>query len=133
MSAPRSAGRALTSATRLVREHLQASPLRRRFVSGTIWSALGTTVSRGCLVLSMIFVARGLGREAFGALGIIQSTVAMLQVLAGLGMGLTATRYIAEMRRTDPARAGRIAASNRASSRSSSTVGVFRNGAELPL
>ena len=108
LSAPRAAGRALASVTRLVREHLQSSPLRRRFVSGATWSALGATVSCGCYVLSMIFVARGLGMEEFGALGVIQSTVAMLQVLAGLGMGLTASRYVAELRRTDPARAGRI-------------------------
>ncbi len=40
----------------------------------------------------------------------IQSTVGMLGIFAGLGLGLTATKYVAELRSRDPERAGRIIA-----------------------
>ena len=45
------------------------------------------------------------GQEGFGALGMIQSTAGMLGVLAGLGLGITATKYVSELRRLDPLRA----------------------------
>ena len=38
----------------------------------------------------------------------IQSTVGMFGVFAGIGLGLTATKHVAEFRSADPARAGRI-------------------------
>jgi O-antigen/teichoic acid export membrane protein len=40
----------------------------------------------------------------------IQSTVGMLGTFAGLGLGVTATKYVAEFRGRDPERAGRIIA-----------------------
>jgi O-antigen/teichoic acid export membrane protein len=53
-------------------------------------------------------VARVLGRDRFGELGVIQSTVVLFGTLAGLGLGLTSTKYIAEYRQSDPAKAGRL-------------------------
>jgi len=58
--------------------------------------------------VASILVARFLGREGFGKLGVIQSTVAMFQVFAGFGLGLTATKYVSEFRTSDRDRAGRI-------------------------
>jgi O-antigen/teichoic acid export membrane protein len=40
----------------------------------------------------------------------IQSTAGMFGVFAGLGLGLTATKYVSEFRRQDPTRTGRILA-----------------------
>ncbi len=54
--------------------------------------------------------ARFLGKEGFGALGMIHSTAGMFGVFAGLGLGLTATKYVSEFRRQDPMKAGRILA-----------------------
>ena len=67
-------------------------------------------------LLASIFVARLLGKNGFGELGIVQSTANMFQVLAGTAIGLTATKHVAEFRNSDPARAGRIIALSNASS-----------------
>jgi O-antigen/teichoic acid export membrane protein len=40
----------------------------------------------------------------------IQSTAGMFGVFAGLGLGITATKYVSEFRRQDPTKAGRILA-----------------------
>jgi O-antigen/teichoic acid export membrane protein len=53
-------------------------------------------------------VARLLGTRVFGEFGIVRSTVGMFGVFAGFGLSLTATKYVAEFRQSDPARAGRI-------------------------
>jgi len=51
-----------------------------------------------------------LGKTGFGELGMIQSTVGMFGAFAGFGLGLTATKHVAEFRQKDPAKAGRILA-----------------------
>lgn len=89
---------------------IQDSPLGYRLAKGTFWSLAGTVVSRGLALLSWILIARMLGKDVFGKLGMVQSTVGMFGTFAGLGLGLTATRYVAEFREKDPAKAGRIIA-----------------------
>ena len=59
-------------------------------------------------MISLMVVARLIGREQFGELGIIQSSIGMFQVFAAFGMGVTATKHVAVYRHTNPERAGRI-------------------------
>ncbi len=87
-----------------------ADSLRGRFARGAVWSLAGAVVSQGSNLAASIITARLLGREEFGKFGIIQSTVSMLGVFAGAGLGLTATKYVAEFRTRDPERASRIIA-----------------------
>ena len=97
-------------ATRQLLEQLQHSGVLDRLRHGFIWSAAGAVFSRGVLLLAMIIASRLLGRELYGELGIIQSTVETLGVLAGFGVGLTATKHVAEYRNTEPDRAGGVIA-----------------------
>ncbi|MCM0081371.1 oligosaccharide flippase family protein [Geomonas sp. Red32] len=69
---------------------------------------VGGVISRVLTMVSAILVARLLGKEGYGEMGMIQSTMGMFGVLAGLGLGATATKYVAEYRQKDPVRAGRI-------------------------
>lgn len=87
---------------------IQASPVGYRLARGTFWSLIGTVFARGFSVLASIVVARQLGKEGFGELGIIQSTVLNLSVFTAYGLGMTATKHVAEFRANDPERAGRI-------------------------
>jgi O-antigen/teichoic acid export membrane protein len=87
---------------------IAASPLSYRLLHGTFWSLTGVVIARLSGFAASILVARLLGREGFGRLGVIQSTVAMFQVFAGFGLGLTATKYVSEFYKCDPKRAGRI-------------------------
>jgi O-antigen/teichoic acid export membrane protein len=89
-------------------QRIEASPLGYRLAKGAFWSLAGSLISRGLGLLSAIIVGRILGKDDYGALGIIQNTIGMFGTLAGFGMGLTANKHVAEFKRTDPARAGRI-------------------------
>lgn len=91
-------------------QRIEASPLGYRLAKGAFWSLAGSLISRGLGLLSAILVGRMLGKQEYGELGIIQITIGMFGTLAGFGMGLTANKYVAEFKRTDPARAGRIIA-----------------------
>ena len=87
---------------------IESSEIGYRLAKGAFWSVAGAVISRGLMLIASILVARMLGRSGFGELGIIQATVGMFGVFAGFGLGLTATKFIAEFRIYDPERAGRI-------------------------
>jgi O-antigen/teichoic acid export membrane protein len=91
-------------------ERIEASPIGYRLARGAFWSLAGAMIARGLTLFSSILVARIVGKVGFGELGIIQSTVGMFGTFAGFGLGLTATKYVAEFKQKDPARAGRILA-----------------------
>lgn len=93
---------------------LRTSAITRRIARGSAWLIAGMMLSRALTLLSVTLVARILGITQFGEFGIIQSTVGMFQVFAGFGLGITATKHVAEFRDADPSRAGStIVLSNR--------------------
>ncbi len=87
---------------------IEVSKVGSRLVHGIFWSIAGSVMSRGLMLCATVLVARMLGKTVYGELGMIQSTVGMFGVFAGFGLGLTATKHVAEFRQSDPARAGRI-------------------------
>jgi O-antigen/teichoic acid export membrane protein len=95
---------------RPLRQRLSLSPLNSRLLSGTLWSFSGAAASRVFALVASVVTARLLGVEGFGRLGAVQSTIGMFGVFAGFGLGLTATKYVAQLRANEPERAGRIIA-----------------------
>ncbi len=88
---------------------LPAGSLRARFARGAFWSTTGMVVAQALGLAASVIVARIFdSKELYGELGMIRNTVVMFGVFAGLGLGLTATKHVAEFRATDPARAGRV-------------------------
>lgn len=82
--------------------------LRARFARGSAWSLAGQLVAYALGVVSSALVGRALGVAGYGELGMIQSTVGMFGLFAGMGLGVTNTKYVAELRDGNPAKAGRI-------------------------
>ncbi len=87
---------------------LAPDSLYRRHAMAFFWSLAGSAASQGCYLVASIIAGRLLGREGFGEFGIINSTIGTFGIFAGLGLGMLATKYVAELRSGDRARAGRI-------------------------
>lgn len=82
------------------------SQLRELF-SATGWTVLGTGFGRLMVLTSMVLIARSLGPDQFGLLIVVQSTLAVLGLVAGGGLGILAIRSLSTHRTSDPDRAGR--------------------------
>ncbi len=81
-----------------------------RLTHGVFWSFLGTAGARFFSLAASLAAARLLGRETFGALSMVQSTLGFLGVFASFSLGLTATKYVAELKDRDPVQSGRLIA-----------------------
>ena len=84
--------------------------LARRFFVAGAWNLLGNGVSQVIALAAQIAVVHLLGKSSFGELAAVYSTLLTLGVFCGMGMGLTATKFIAELRESDPDRTCRIIA-----------------------
>jgi O-antigen/teichoic acid export membrane protein len=93
---------------RPVLNRVQQSPIGKRIASGTFWSVAGNGFGKMFTFIAMVLVARILSKEAFGEFGLVRSTASMFVAFSGFGMGLTATKYIAELLHTDKERVGRV-------------------------
>jgi O-antigen/teichoic acid export membrane protein len=82
--------------------------LSNRFARGAFWSLAGTALSRLSTFLGAVIIARFLGQTGYGELAMIQSTIGLFGTFGGLGLGMTATKYVAEFKSQDPDRTGRI-------------------------
>jgi len=85
-----------------------AGSIRARLLAGAFWSILGSGIGQAMSMAATMICARFLGPHDYGQLGVIQSTVNLFGLVAALGLGITATKHIAEYRRLDPDHAGRV-------------------------
>ena len=95
---------------RWIADRINAGSLGRRLMRGAFWNLAGAGAARALRLPVPIVLARFMGPAAYGEFGIVSASIDMCGVFAGLGLGLTATKYVAELRLKDPARAGRMIA-----------------------
>lgn len=88
--------------------YFPAGSIKQRFARHTLWSTLGSVAAQGANLLGSILLSRMLGKATFGELGMINSTIGTIGLLAGISLASTSTKYIAEHRSENPERAGKI-------------------------
>lgn len=81
-------------------EKYKKSNLARRLASGALWTFSGTAIAKILVLVSGILCAHILGKTEYGELGMVRSTVGMFAVLGTAGLGVTATKYIAQYKNT---------------------------------
>lgn len=97
----------MTSLTRILSRGRRGG-LRARFIGGAFWSVVAAVSIRCANIFGGVVVGRLLGRVGLGEYGIILSTLTAITGVAGASLGQFGTRYGAEFKVRNPARAGRI-------------------------
>ncbi len=82
--------------------------LKTQLIYGIFWNFISAMASQGFPLIATIVAARLLGTAGYGQLTMISSTVVLFSTFAGLGLGITSTKYIAQYHLTEPNRTGRI-------------------------
>lgn len=67
----------------------------------SVLSLFSSCLIRLVIFISSFIVARCLGKEEFGQFAMIRSTVSMVMIFAGMGLGVTATKYLSEWKNQD--------------------------------
>ncbi len=93
---------------------LRGGGVGARLARGTLWSMASAVLARGLGLVGAMLAARLLGAASFGEVGVVQQTVATVGTLAGLGVGTTASRFIAAARAASPAETSRVLAATAA-------------------
>lgn len=81
--------------------NLLKNSIARRMAFGAFWSIFGTASSKIFVLIAGIICARILGKEVYGELGMLRSTISLFVVLGASGLGLTASKYISEYKEKD--------------------------------
>lgn len=89
---------------------LGSSTPSAQFARGAFWTTTGALLAKILSLAAAVILARLLGAAAYGEYGVVVGAVGTFSAVAGAGMGLTATRYIARIGTENPLRAGRILA-----------------------
>jgi EPS I polysaccharide export inner membrane protein EpsE len=84
------------------------SVIFRRLFAGATWSVIGTLLSQLLLMGMTALLSRLLPKSDFGLYMLVQTTMNMLGVLAGFGLGTMVTRYAAALKEADKERLQRI-------------------------
>lgn len=79
-----------------------------RFRTGITWNLLATVFTQGATFAVNVALANILGRRIFGEYAMVQNTVLTCAAVAQMAIGYTATKYVAELRSSEPDKAGRI-------------------------
>lgn len=82
--------------------------IKGKLIYGFFWNLISALASQGFPLIAAIITARLLGTVGYGQFGMLNSTVILFSTFAGMGLGITATKYVAQYHQTDPQRTGRI-------------------------
>ncbi len=93
----------------IIPQRIADSSLAKRIMSGAFWSVFGTAAGKFFVLVAGIVCANILGTVGYGQLGIVRSTINLFVVFGMAGMGVTASKYIAQYKNTDKEYAGKIA------------------------
>lgn len=67
-----------------------------RLANDSFWALAGSAIGKGLSFMAGVAVARMLGSELFGEYGTIKNTLMMIAIFSSLGLGYSATKFIAE-------------------------------------
>lgn len=83
---------------------VRSSDIGKRMASGAAWSFTGTALAKFIVLVAGIVCAHVLGKQEYGQFGMVRSTISLFVVFGFAGMGLTATKFISQYKKSEKER-----------------------------
>ncbi|WP_286754113.1 MULTISPECIES: oligosaccharide flippase family protein [Sphingobacterium] len=84
------------------------SDINKTILKSGFWILFGTIISKVLLLAASIIMVKFVNKNIYGEFGIVKSTINMFTVFAGMGLGLTTTKFIAQYKSSDTQKTARI-------------------------
>ena len=104
-----------------------------KLLSGVVWNVLATVSAQGAIFLTNVALANLLGIADFGSFALLLSTIMAITGVAQAGVGIVATKYVAELRISAPHRVGRVIALCRIASAGLGSAGTLALAVGAPV
>lgn len=75
---------------------------KSELVNDSFWAIFGNVLGKGLSLSAAIIMARILGKEVYGELGIVGGTIGTIIIFSNFGLNYTTTKYIAEYKKNKP-------------------------------
>ncbi len=86
---------------RRIKTKIETSEIATRMAHGAFWSFSGTALAKLVILLAGIACAHVLGQKEYGEFNMVRSTINLFIIFGAAGLGLTATKYIAQFKKSD--------------------------------
>jgi polysaccharide biosynthesis protein len=86
---------------RRIKIKIETSEIATRMAHGAFWSFSGTALAKLVVLLAGIACAHVLDQKEYGKFNMVRSTINLFIVFGAAGLGLTATKYIAQFKSSD--------------------------------
>lgn len=77
--------------------NLKLKITRSELLNDSFWAVFGNIFGKGLSLLSVMLIARILGKDLYGEYGVISNTVISLTILGSFGLSYTSTKFVAEL------------------------------------
>lgn len=91
-----------------LKSKILSSSINKKIFNQGFWILLGNLISKFVLLIATVFMTNYLGKEEYGQFGIIKSTILMFAMFAGMELGMTSTKYIAQYKSVDVKKVERV-------------------------
>src|SRR6185369_6371407 len=82
--------------------------VRRRIFEGTFFISTATLFARAGTFLANVAIIRTLSQESVGRLGLLESWLTLIGMVAGLGVSVAVTKYVPHYLEADRTRVGSL-------------------------
>jgi len=81
---------------KLFATHFKERTKKSKFIRDSLWSVMGNGIGDFLLLIGGIIIARILGKDLYGEYGVVKTTMFYIAAFSTLGLGFTATKFVAE-------------------------------------
>lgn len=83
--------------THLTIENIKTKISQSSLAKDSFWAVFGNGIGNALLLVAGIIIARFLGKDVYGEYGFVKSTMFYIASFASMGLGLTTTKFIAQL------------------------------------